>query len=503
MQASKYNRGPLLVLLLAIFLPNIFLSQISAYFDSNIFNTPQNQPFVETHLTIVGKSLVAKDEGGFFQNSANIALVIYKDTGTIPVKINKYNLHSPAFATPTTAPTFIDNQRYSLPNGTYRLELTLADNHNPALKPLVIKQTVKIKFDDKTIQSSDVQALESFKKTSLTTPLTKSGYELVPYSVNYYPETSNQLAFYMETYNTDKTLGANRPMVYHYYLELADKLIPLSTYGSFKKQLTSSINPLLAKIDITKLGTGNYNLVVELRDSANIMHVKQKYFFQRLNRNVDIAALQVYSENKTVADYFGACNNVDTLKMFVECLWPIAGTTDKERIINQSIKKDPILMKNFVIDFWQRRAADTANPLKLWAAYYQNVQKVMALFKCGKQKGYYTDRGRVFLQYGPPSQRAVQLVENNTFPYEIWQYYSTVDAVNGFTSTNRKFVFVNKMLGDDCFMLVHSDMRGEINNPRWQFETSRRNYNGIANPDATKPQGTENNQFDDLYSNPR
>jgi GWxTD domain-containing protein len=503
MPASKNNRKPLLAVLLAILLPNFFLGQIDAYFDSNVFNTPQNQPFLETHLTIVGKSLGVKENEGFFQNSVNITLVIYSDTSQIPVKVNKYNLHSPAFLTATIAPIFIDNQRYSLPNGIYKLELTLADNYNINLKPLVIKQTIKIKFDDKTIQCSDIQALESFKKASATTPLTKSGYDLVPYTVNYYPETSNQLAFYMETYNNDKILGVNKPMVYHYYIESADKLKPLSNYGSFKKQLSSAINPLLAKMDITTLGTGNYNLVVELIDSTNVIHVQQRYFFQRLNRNVDVVALQVYSENKNIAEYFGACNDADTLKMFVECLWPIAGAVDKDRIINQAIKKDPAMMKNFVIDFWQRRAADTANPLKMWAAYYQQVQKVMALFKCGKQKGYYSDRGRVFLQYGPPSQRAIQLVENNTFPYEIWQYYSTVDAVSGFTSSNRKFVFVNKMLGDDCFMLVHSDMRGEINNPRWQFELTRRNYNGIDNPDNTKPAGTELNQFDDLYSNPR
>jgi len=127
----------------------------------------------------------------------------------------------------------------------------------------------------------------------------------------------------------------------------------------------------------------------------------------------------------------------------------------------------------------------------------------LANFKCGKQQGYYTDRGRVYLQYGPPSQRAMQPNEQNTFPYEIWQYYRTTDASNGQFFSNRKFVFVNKMIGDDCYMLVHSDMRGEIYNPRWQFELTRRNNNGIADPDNNTPAGTETNQFNEIYSNPR
>src|SRR5690606_21034720 len=131
-------------------------------------------------------------------------------------------------------------------------------------------------------------------------------------------------------------------------------------------------------------------LVIELKSAENKTMLQKKYFFARLNKSVDIVALQQYSENKTVHDYFGNCNNVDTLKMFVECLWPIANGLDKERIINQSLAKNPDVMKQFVIDFWQRRAADTANPLNMWANYYRQVQQVMVLFKCGKQKGYYT-----------------------------------------------------------------------------------------------------------------
>ena len=160
-------------------------------------------------------------------------------------------------------------------------------------------------------------------------------------------------------------------------------------------------------------------------------------------------------------------------------------------------------MKKFVIDFWQRRAADTANPLKLWAAYYKEVQQAMILFKCGKQPGYYTDRGRVYLQYGPPNQRSQQNADLNTWPYEIWQYYRLTDNVNGQFFTNRKFVFVNKNIADDCHSLVHSDLRGEIYNDRWPFEVTKRNSKGIGNPDQNTPDGTQFNQFQEIYNNPR
>ena len=45
-------------------------------------------------------------------------------------------------------------------------------------------------------------------------------------------------------------------------------------------------------------------------------------------------------------------------------------------------KNDPELMKKYIIDFWERRAGDSANPLKMWASYYRDVQHVMKNFKC-------------------------------------------------------------------------------------------------------------------------
>jgi GWxTD domain-containing protein len=449
----------------------------------------------------VGKSLANKTLDSKLQNSISIEVRIKRDSLT--VKTAKYRLHGPLFSDPLKSPSFIDNQRYSLPNGKYDIELMLKDDYDSLKKPLTIHSNFTIYFTAHEIQCSSIQALENFYKSENESSISKSGYELIPYTVSYYPESSSFLSFYFEAYNTNLIIGDHQAFIFTYYLESRETRTKLNSYGSFKKQQSAAVNPLLAKMDISKLGSGNYNLVIELKNSENQILLLKKYPFERSNRMVDMVQLQNLSERQTVAEYFGQCNNSDTLKMFVECLWPIADNYDKERIINQSVKKDAKLMKNFIIDFWQRRAADTANPLKLWASYYKDVQHVMAMFKCGKQPGYYTDRGRVYLQYGGPSQRSIELMENNTYPYEIWQYYRTTDAVNGQFFSNRKFVFVNKQMGDDCYLLVHSDMRGEINNPRWQFELTRRNNNGLGNPDNTTPAGTQFNQFDQIYSSPR
>ncbi|MBA3665139.1 MAG: GWxTD domain-containing protein [Bacteroidetes bacterium] len=501
MKNSLHTRKRLVVLFMLILLKTSTFSQIISYFNTGAFNVPGQQPFLETYLTLIGNSFSYKTVGTHYQNSVNISLLILKDS-TI-VKANKYNLISPAFDDTLKAATFIDNQRYSLPNGIYEIQITISDNYNPKQKPVHLRQKFVMAFHSDQIESSSIEVLESYKKATVISGVTKSGFDLIPYNVNYFPEIQNDLLFYFETYNTDTILGKNTPFVFYYYIEGADNLIKLNSYGAFKKQNASKVNPLLAKLDISKLGSGNYNLVIEIKDGKNIIQHQKKYFFQRLNKAVDIVAMYGFNEKKSIAEYFGSCDNADTLKMFVECLWPISNGIDKERVINQAVKKDKDLMKKFIIDFWQRRAADSVSPLKLWAEYYKNVQQVMVLFKCGKQPGYYTERGRVYLQYGAPSQRSVQNADLNTFPYEIWQYYRLNDRSNGQFFSNRKFVFVNKNIADDCHTLIHSDTRGEIYNDRWRFELTRRNNNGVANPDNTAPVGTQYNQFDEIYSNPR
>lgn len=237
--------------------------------------------------------------------------------------------------------------------------------------------------------------------------------------------------------------------------------------------------------------------MIELRDKNNKLQLEKRLYFQRNN---PVQLTQEFKTKRSVYEFFGEYNNADTLKMFVESLWPISSSTERDWGINQAIKKDPEFMKNYIVDFWQKRAGDSLDPLQMWLSYYNQVTVANVEFKCGKQKGYFTDRGRVFLQYGKPDQRVIQPSEPYSYPYEIWQYYRIEDKSNGQFYTNKKFVFVNSNIADDCFKLIHSDMRGEINNPRWQYEVSKRRND--PNIDKTKPDPLIGNNVDGFFNNP-
>ncbi len=475
-------------------------SSIDVYYKLASFNIPKDGPFIETYMTIGGRSVQYKTVKGGFQCAVNVSILITDATNKI-VQAKKYNLNGPIFIDTTNIPAFIDTQRYPLSSGAYTIEVVVNDN-NKKQEPFKLIQVFKINYGSYPLQASSIQLLESYKKTTMPNILSKSGFDLIPYNINYYPETQNKLAFYFETYNTDTFFGKGKTLIYKYFIENNDNLKAVEPFSAFKKVTTAPVNPLLAQMDITSLASGNYNLVIEIRDDKNIIQLQEKTFFQRKNALLPQTYVSGNFKINSIEQYFANVKSIDTLKIYVECLWPISDMIERERQINQTIKSDTAILRNYLVKYWKDRAADSVNPMKIWMEYLKSVNEVAVLFKCGKQKGYYTDRGRVYLQYGKPNQRTVQSTDQSTYPYEIWQYYRITDKTNGQFFTNRKFLFINKSIADDCYKLEHSDMKGEVNNPRWQYELNKHNSDGIHNPDNNSP-GNSNNQANDLFNNPR
>jgi hypothetical protein len=140
------------------------LANVTVYFNYAVFSSPTAKPYLETYLTISGNTVKYLPISGGNQASINITWRILKgaDASKEIVKTSSYNLLSPKVTDSLQIPSFIDNQRFSLPNGQYILEFTIIDNAIPDKKTT---HTEKIAIDfkrDKKIYSSDIQILESF-----------------------------------------------------------------------------------------------------------------------------------------------------------------------------------------------------------------------------------------------------------------------------------------------------------------------------------------------------
>ena len=152
------------------------------------------------------------------------------------------------------------------------------------------------------------------------------------------------------------------------------------------------------------------------------------------------------------------------------------------------------MLKKFFLSFWIER--NNLDPEIEWRKYQIELKKVDKAFSTSVSKGYETDRGRVYLQYGPPNTRTERPNEPSAYPYEIWHYYKVKQF------SNRRFVFYNPDLVTNDYELLHSDMFGETNDYRWQARLNKRNTS-MENIDQGAAPDHFGGQSDDFYLNPR
>jgi GWxTD domain-containing protein len=459
-----------LILLTVLLLP-LFMDAINlwAFLSYATFNSPEG-PYVETYLTVAGNTVkYVKLDNGKFQATVNV-LMTFKQNDAIKA-FKKYELNSPEIADTTkTSYQFLDEQRFPVPNGTYDFEIQVTDK-NKSAKPTPFIQTVTVDFTSDKPAFSGIQQVQSYTKSESEKTISKNGYDIIPYVYNYYPPVEKTLTFYCEIYNMDKVNGQEQKYLLSYYLESYENNLKMSEFTRTKKAVAKSVEPILAEFNIENLATGNYNLVVEARNQQNELIASKKLFFQRSNPGAKVvySDLTAFNTENTFVDRI---NNSDTLKEDISCTFPISSGLERSFIKGPLKQADLKTLQQYFYGFWLRR--DSQNPEKAWLAYREQVKKAQVNFGTPIKKGYQTDRGRVYLEYGAPNTRSMQYSEPSTYPYEIWQYYTLNN-----TQRNRKFVFYSPDMVTSDFFLLHSDANGEIHDPRWQIDLRSRTESHI------------------------
>ncbi|MCK9613631.1 MAG: GWxTD domain-containing protein [Bacteroidales bacterium] len=465
--------------------------RLQAYMSYSTFYSPADGPYIETYMIVLGNSIKYKlNEHNKYQGTIEVTLIFRQDS--VIKNFKKINLLSPEVEdTSIINFNFIDQQRFLLPAGTYDVEITIADINDNAI-PYKANETIEIEFNPDKISISGIELVESFKKSEAENILTKNGYDIMPYIIYYYPEKIEKLTYYAEVYNTDKILGDNEKLLLSTYIEVNENN---QLYGDFikvKRETAKNVIVVMSEFDISQLPTGNFNLVIEVRDKDNQQKAIRKLYFERDNTKV---AFEIKNVEKVVTEhtFVQMYTNKDTLASYIQCLYPISSENEQQYARNLMSQKDINLMQKYFLTFWEAR--DPKNPGEAWAKYYLEVQKVNNEYSTKIKKGYETDRGRVYLAYGQPNTISKNYFEPSAYPYEIWHYYALKNQ------KNKKFVFYNPDLVTNDFTLIHSDAIGEINDYKWQQKIYGRNNvtNDIDNDGVRNHWGRKSDEY---FKNP-
>ena len=471
-----------IVLLLVLLSGSAFCRNLEASFSYCTFYSPETGPYIETYLSVNGSTVkYVPNEKGAYQGSIEV-IYIFRQGEEIK-NFKKFNLLSPEITDTLKPVNFLDQQRIQLPNGEYIFEIQMSDKSTQD-EPFSYTQLLNVDYPNSLITISEIELVESYTQTTEPNILSKSGYDLVPYVSDYYPETMEKLIFYAEVYNSNYVLGDDGMYLINYYLETDGLNAPsLGQYRGFMRQKANKVSVVLSEFNIKDLPSGNYTLVIETRNRQNELLTEKRLFFQRNNPAVPIT-IESVSSVATENSFVTKIDNADTLREYIRSLRPISTELEVSFADNQLKEADLALMQQFFLSFWTNR--NKQNPQVEWLKYKQEVRKVEKAYSSSIRRGYETDRGRIYLKYGPPNTVVERKNEPNTYPYEIWHYYKLPVRSDG------RFIFYNPDLVTNDYELLHSNLRGEVNDYRWKVRLTKR---------SGTPGNIDNGEVDDQFGN--
>lgn len=486
---NKQQLQPLKPFFLLCFVcSTFFVSNIAKALDANItyatFKGIDQENYIEVYLHVLGKTVkFTKEKDDKFQAAVEVMMTFEQEDGI--KAYDKFVVKSPLLPTLRIANLgLVDLRRLHLSDGKYNLKVDLKDLNN--LKNINTYETeIIIDYEEENkVLISDIQLLDKYSESIDEDKYSKHGFKLQPFTYTVYPSTVSRLTFFAEVYNAD-IIG--EPHLLRYYLhEDGKEQKPITGCLGFKKQQPEPVNVVLAQLDISKLPTGDYQLVVEIRDANNELIQSKSTHIRR--SNILKYSLDDFETAEIKGTFVEQLSGLE-LKQKLECLTPRIDA-NYIPLLNTVVKsKNEELKRKFLYHYWTR--FNEVDPTTPYEQYGYLVEEVNKYFDVAFSKGYKTDRGHVYLKYGPPYDIVSVDSEPSAPPYQIW-YYNAIDD----NQRDVKFIFFNPSLAKDDYVLLHSTARGEFNNPDWKEEL----YNAAidsSNGRSSSSYGSNADRWDD------
>ena len=447
-------------------------------------------PYVEVHLYLVGSTITFDKIDSLSQAEVEVTLIFKQ--GEDIIKFDKYALKSPLSPEATD---FVDLKRYSLPNGVYELEVIIKDLKKENNKNTYSTKNVVVEYSSEKVEMSDIQLLTSCTQTELESNFTKNGLKMEMAPFSFYNKQLGELIFYTEVYGADQFLKEDYMISYY-----IDKVTSLKQEKSFlighKRRSAKPIDVFIMPVDISKLGSGNYDLRIEVRDKTKKLICKKSIVFQRSNPYLeqDYAKDESFDITKTFVNDF----TEEQLRYGLKAIAPKLVGGDVE-VLNIVIEQNDIpSMKNQLFSYWANK--NSINPKSAYDEYMEVAKAVDYTFNWGLGYGFESDRGYTFMKYGKPTSSITIVDEADAPPYEIW-YYDQFPQTN---QNNVRFLFYNPSLAGGHYRLLHSTARGELFNEDWlgvlykDVPNSDKSTNGVTTSVSTQFSRNAETYFNDF-----
>jgi GWxTD domain-containing protein len=343
----------------------------------------------------------------------------------------------------------------TLPEGIYKCEVSLVDQYN--------------KNNSKTI--NEIFHVKPFAKDQLALSDIQLASKIIPVGKD------SASLFYKNSYEVTPiptlVFGGKIPVVF-YYFELYEKISGdkdsklnlnckiISSRGKIYYNNTQLINKesgardLVGRDVIANYPTDSYSLRISLIDSAESLirsTIKKFFVYNPGIKMVDTAGTQ---QTAVLASNFGLLSAEECDDIFAKTKY-IATRNE----IDQYSKLGNVQAKReFLYGFWKKHGEVTPDQTGIsYNEYMKRVQESNDRFSHLKTQGWTTDRGRILIIYGEPSEIERYPNSMDKKPYEIWLYNDLQGGVS--------FDFAD-LFGFSDYLLLNSTARGEYKDDNWQ-----------------------------------
>jgi len=266
------------------------------------------------------------------------------------------------------------------------------------------------------------------------------------------------LGVYLEMYNTSEI--SSTPFTLSY--DILDNVGREVAGEKFSYDRSHAWLADRTDLDVSHLVSGVYNLRTRLISSSGTVVTRKDRFFV-LNPSKPPVQQEMLSDDQLFeASEWATCTG-DRLQLELKLSEVIA--TPSERTVKSGLNTDRA-QQRFLYRFWASRDPEPTTQINerleefRWA--YERAQSAYA--RPGSSDGWKTDRGKVLLKYGRPTQVILSNATIDSKPYEEWFFQNMQGGVY--------FYFVDRF-NNNSHQLVHSTLMGEINDPRWKERWAR------------------------------
>lgn len=445
-----------LLVLLMLLAPALFAQQgkFRVEFDYGRYSYDDTANYFEVYYSFYQAAMKAVDEGG--QKSVKGLLTItVRDLKTADTTVHRdYQFRTVLPDSGSAASkSLVGNLGFVLPFGAYECVLTGTDQNMPSQVDSFKFQFQMLPLPNDKFYISDLQFAQSIRKSEDQSSLFyKNTYEVVPNPANLYGEAMPVLYYYAEIYNINVNAQSEVLRLDQVVLNSRDhQVYHKSKYISRKN---SSVVEAGA-INVNKLPTGTYTMLLTVADTTqNLKALMSKKFFV-FNASIADTIAEKGGEAGFMSSEFAAMGEEELAEVFSISKY----VATKAEINKWGSITDLDGKRNFMFNFWKDRDRDLSTPENEYKRdYFKRVSSANSQFGTFQKKGWQTDRGRVFIMYGEPSEIERHPNEVDTKPYEVWLYHNMEGGV--------EFVF-GDLTGFSDYMLLHSTLRGELRDDNW------------------------------------